>query len=77
MITPPTRIRMRESTKSQTELTTGKIVLIIWLRSEASVCVEMMVLLEVVVPLERTGVSRIFGMVEAPLKRMGVSSSEE
>jgi hypothetical protein len=47
-------------------LTAGKIAPIIWLRLD----VEIRVPLEVVAVLERTGVSRIFGIAEAPLKRM-------
>jgi hypothetical protein len=47
-------------------LTAGKIAPIIWLRLD----VEIRVPLEVVAVLERTGVSRIFGIAEVPLKRM-------
>jgi hypothetical protein len=64
---------MRESNKSRTTLTAGKIAFIIWLREE----VEMVVLLEVVVLSERTGVSRIFGIAEAPLKRMETQNRGE
>jgi len=37
----------------------------------------MVVLLEVVVLSERTGVSRIFGIAEAPLKRMETQNRGE